>query len=51
MSKNSKESQHDKFVKVARELETDESEKAFDAILKKIAKIPPKDETKPRKEK
>ena len=33
--------QHEKFVKVARELETDESEEAFDEKLKKIAKAPP----------
>jgi hypothetical protein len=33
--------QVDKFREVARELETDDSEEAFDAKLKKIAKAPP----------
>jgi hypothetical protein len=33
--------QIDKFKEAARELETDDSEEAFDAKLKKIAKAPP----------
>jgi hypothetical protein len=42
-----KKSQIDKFKEAARELETDDSEEAFDAKLKKIAKAPPpKDEKK-----
>lgn len=46
MKKDTKDSQHDKFVKLARELETDESEKTFDAIVEKIAKAPlPKPDT------
>ncbi len=36
--KKSKDNQHDKFVKTAREHECDESEKAFDEKLKKISK-------------
>lgn len=44
-------SQVDKFREAARELETDDSEEAFDAKLKKIAKAPPPkdDEAKPDK--
>lgn len=39
--------QRDKFEEAARELETDESEEAFDRVLKKVAKAPaPKDEKK-----
>lgn len=34
-------SQVDKFKQAARELETDQSEEAFDRALKKIAKAPP----------
>lgn len=34
-------SQHEQFVKAARELGTDESEDAFDKVLGKIAKAPP----------
>lgn len=33
--------QIDKFRKAARELETDQSEVAFDRALKKVAKAPP----------
>ncbi|WP_139043779.1 DNA-binding protein [Allomesorhizobium alhagi] len=33
--------QIDKFREAARELETDQSEEAFDRALKKIAKAPP----------
>ncbi|TIY10836.1 MAG: DNA-binding protein, partial [Mesorhizobium sp.] len=35
MTKDSKETQHEKFQRVARELQTDESEEAFDRALKK----------------
>jgi hypothetical protein len=34
-------SQIDKFREAARELETDQSEEAYDAMVKKIAKAPP----------
>lgn len=34
-------SQVDKFREAARELETDQSEEAFDRALKKVAKSPP----------
>lgn len=34
-------SQADKFREAARELETDQSEEAFDRIVKKVAKKPP----------
>jgi hypothetical protein len=45
-----KKSQADKFREAARELETDDSEEAFDAKLKKIAKVPPpKDANEPKK--
>jgi hypothetical protein len=37
--------QIEKFKKAARELETDDSEEAFDRVLKKVAKVPP---SKPR---
>ena len=47
-----KESQVDKFKEAARELETDDSEEAFDAKLKKIAKPhPPKEGSKPKDKK
>lgn len=42
--------QIDKFREAARELETDEREEAFDALVKKIAKSePPKGDDKPAK--
>ncbi|MER8705882.1 hypothetical protein NKH49_09925 [Mesorhizobium sp. M1088] len=41
-------SQLDKFKRAARELETDQSEEAFDRVLKKVAKASP---PKGRKEK
>lgn len=46
MKKRSIESPHklpqvEKFREAARQLETDDSEEAFDAKLKKIAKAPP----------
>ncbi len=41
MTGNSPKKQIDKFREAARELETDQSEEAFDAILKKVAKAPP----------
>jgi hypothetical protein len=40
-SDDQKKNQIDKFREAARELETDDSEEAFDAKLKKIAKAPP----------
>lgn len=40
-------SQVDKFREAARELETDEREDAFDALVKHIAKSPPSKEKKP----
>jgi hypothetical protein len=36
--------QKDKFEEAARELETDDSEEAFDAKLKKIAKVQPSEQ-------
>lgn len=36
--------QADKFKEMARELEVDDDEAAFDAKLKKLAKAPPKKE-------
>jgi hypothetical protein len=39
--KQSPKTQKDKFEQAARELDTDDSEEAFDAKLKKIAKAPP----------
>lgn len=42
-----KDKQYQKFVEKARELETDESEEAFDRVLKKVVKSsPPKDSKK-----
>jgi hypothetical protein len=41
--------QHDAFVKAARELDTDESEEAFDKVLKKIASAPPPRSVQKRK--
>ena len=41
--------QHADFVKVARELGTDESADAFDNVLKKIAKAPPPKTVQKRK--
>lgn len=41
--------QVEKFRETARELEADESEDAFDRIVKKIAKAPPPKEEKPVK--
>ena len=42
-------SQVDKFREAAREVETDDREEAFDAIVKKIAKSPPPKDDKPTK--
>jgi hypothetical protein len=39
-TKNPAKSQRQKFEEAARELETDNSEEAFDAKLKKIARAP-----------
>jgi hypothetical protein len=44
-------SQVDKFKEAARELEADDSEEAFDANLKKIAKAPPPKDNKANKKK
>jgi len=41
--------QIDKFREAARQHETDDSEEAFDAIVKKIAKAPPPKHDKPNK--
>jgi hypothetical protein len=42
-------SQIEKFEEAAREVETDDREEAFDAIVKKIAKVPPPKDDKPPK--
>lgn len=39
--------QVEKFKEAARELETDQSEEAFDRALKKVAKSPPPKPAKP----
>lgn len=41
--------QIEKFRDAAREVETNDDEKAFDAIVKKIAKAPPPNDDKPKK--
>lgn len=46
MDKHAKETQHEKFVRVSREIEADESEENFDRALKKIAGTKPKDDDK-----
>jgi hypothetical protein len=43
--------QHREFVKAARELGTDESEDAFDKVLKRVAKAPPPKSVQKRKPK
>lgn len=40
--------QREKFEEAARELETDEREEAFDALVKRIAKVPPPKGEKPK---
>jgi hypothetical protein len=47
---DNKKSQREKFEEAARELEADDSEEAFDAKLKKIAKAPPPQNGSKRKE-
>ncbi|MER9361679.1 DNA-binding protein [Mesorhizobium sp. M0500] len=42
--------QIDKFREAARELQTDQSEEAFDRVLKKVAKSPPPKDQKSAKE-
>lgn len=42
--------QREKFEEAARELETDEREEAFDALVKKIAKAPPPKSDKPKEQ-
>ncbi|RWO68982.1 MAG: DNA-binding protein [Mesorhizobium sp.] len=47
MSKVERLAQYQKFKEAARKLETDDSEEAFDRVLKKVVKAPPrKDEPK-----
>lgn len=41
--------QADKFRDLARELECDEDESAFDRKLERVAKPPPSDQQKPKK--
>ena len=41
--------QADKFREAARDLETDESEEHFDALVKKIAKAPQPKDDKPQR--
>ena len=41
--------QHQDFVKAARELGTDESEEAFDKVLKRVASAPPPKSVQKRK--
>ena len=43
--------QHKEFVKVARELGCDESEEAFDKVLRKVASAPPPKSVQKRKKK
>lgn len=41
--------QHSEFVKAAREIGTDESEDAFDKVLRKVASAPPPKTVQKRK--
>ena len=41
--------QHEAFVKAARELGADESEEAFDKVLKRVASAPPPKSVQKRK--
>lgn len=41
--------QHAEFVKASRELGVDESEEAFDKVLKRVAKAPPPKSVQKRK--
>jgi hypothetical protein len=43
--------QHSEFVKAAREIGTDESEDAFDKVLRKVASAPPPKSVQKRKKK
>ena len=43
--------QHREFVKAARELGCDESEEAFDKVLRKVASAPPPKSVQKRKKK
>lgn len=47
--KSSASAQHKDFVEAARELGADESEEAFDKVLKRIAKAPPPKSVQKRK--
>lgn len=51
MTDDPKKPQIEKFREKARELETDDSEEAFEALVRKIAKTPPKPAEKPKKKK
>jgi|GEM_PF-4862919 len=50
-SKKPEAQQHREFVKAARELGADESEEAFDKVLKRVAKAPPPKSVQKRKAK
>ena len=41
--------QHREFIKAARELGTDETEEAFDKVLKRVASAPPPKSVQKRK--
>ncbi len=49
MTKKDDASQRERFAKAARELGADESEEAFDKLLKRIAKAPPPKTVQKRK--
>lgn len=49
--KRDEQAQSEAFVRAARELGTDESEEAFDKVLKRIAKAPPPKSVQKRKAK
>ncbi|MER8536666.1 hypothetical protein NKH61_27635 [Mesorhizobium sp. M1005] len=49
MPERNEKPQVEKFKEAARELETDQSEEAFDRVLKKVAKSPPPKDDKPKK--
>lgn len=48
-AKSSDKSQLDRFKETARELETDDSEEAFDLVLKRVAKPKPETKEPPKK--
>jgi hypothetical protein len=49
MAKKAAAERHREFVKAARELGTDESEEAFDKVLKRVASAPPPKSVQKRK--